>query len=194
MSSSFVPLFNMVISFAMLLIFIRFMLQFAGLDRSNPAVAPAYKATGIVDVFGRIFPTVGDGRVNLAAIVLLFILKLIDLSGNSALGAHGYPAHGYTPVHLFFEGSLALILSFLSVARYLIIGSIIISWIVVLTQKMHPIFDIIVQMAEPILAPFRRITPNLGMLDLSPIVAIFGLLLIQIFVKIIAQNLLPMLG
>jgi len=49
-------------------------------------------------------------------------------------------------------------------------------------------------MAEPILAPFRRITPNLGMLDLSPIVAIFGLLLIEIFVGIIARNLLPMIG
>ncbi|HJH09628.1 MAG TPA: YggT family protein, partial [Psychrobacter pasteurii] len=94
----------------------------------------------------------------------------------------------------FFEGTLSLILSFLSVARYLIIGSIIISWIVVFTQKMHPIFELIVQMAEPILAPFRRITPNLGMLDLSPMVAIFGLLLIEIFVEIIARNLLPMIG
>ena len=82
----------------------------------------------------------------------------------------------------------------MSVARYLIIGSIIISWVVLLTQKMHPIFELIVQMAEPILAPFRRITPNLGMLDLSPMVAIFGLLLIEIFVEIIARNLLPMIG
>ncbi|PNK60414.1 YggT family protein [Psychrobacter sp. FDAARGOS_221] len=189
MSSSFIPLFNMVISFAMLLIFIRFMLQFAGFERNHPAVAPAYKATGIVDVFGRIFPTVGDGRVSLAAVMLLFILKLIDLSGNAALAGHGY-----TPIRLFFEGTLSLILSFLRAARYLIIGSIIISWIVVFTQKMHPIFEIIIQMAEPILAPFRRITPNLGMLDLSPMIAIFGMLLIEIFINIIAQNLLPMVG
>lgn len=189
MSNSLIPLFNMVISFAMLLIFIRFMLQFAGFDRSNPMVEPAYKATQIVDVFGRIFPTVGDGRVSIAAVVLLFLLKLVDLSGNAAL--MGY---GYTPLKLFFTGSLDLILSFLSVARYLIIGAIIISWIVMFTQKMHPIMSIIIQMAEPILAPFRRITPNLGMLDLSPMIAIFGLLLIQIFVEIIAANLLPMFG
>lgn len=189
MTSSLIPLFNMVISFAMLLVFIRFMLQFAGLERNNPLVEPAYKATGIVDVFGRIFPTIGDGRVSLAAIVLLFLLKLIDISGNAAL--LGY---GYSPIKLFFTGTLDLILSFLSVARYLIIGSIIISWIVMFTQKMHPLMAIIIQMAEPILAPFRRITPNLGMLDLSPMIAIFGLLLIEIFVGIIARNLLPMLG
>lgn len=184
-----VALFNMVINFAMLLIFIRFMLQFSGLERSHPYVQPAYKATQIVDVFSRIFPTVGGGRVNLAAVMLLFLLKLIDISGNAAL--LGY---GYTPIRLFFEGTLSLILSFLRVARYLIIGSIIISWIVVLTQKMHPIFELIMQMAEPILAPFRRITPNLGMIDLSPILAIFALLLIEIFVNIIARNLLPMIA
>lgn len=189
MTSLSYALFNMVVNFAMLLIFIRFMLQFAGLERNHPYVQPAYKATQIVDVFGRIFPTVGSGRVNLAAVMLLFLLKLIDISGNAALAGHGY-----TPIRLFFEGSLSLILSFLSVARYLIIGSIIISWVVLLTQKMHPIFELIVQMAEPILAPFRRITPNLGMLDLSPMVAIFGLLLIEIFVDIIARNLLPMIG
>ena len=189
MSSSLIPLFNMVINFAMLLIFIRFMLQFSGFERSNPMIQPAYKATQIVDVFERIFPTVGAGRVSLAAIVLLFLLKLVDLSGNAAL--MGY---GYSPIKLFFTGTLQLILSFLSAARYLIIGAIIISWIVMFTQKMHPIMSIIVQMAEPILAPFRRITPNLGMLDLSPMIAIFGLLLIEIFVGTIARNLLPMLG
>lgn len=182
-------LFNMVVNFAMLLVFIRFMLQFAGLERNHPYVEPAYKATQIVDLFGRIFPTVGAGRVNLAAVMLLFLLKLIDISGNAAI-----VGHSYTPIRLFFEGTLQLILSFLSVARYLIIGSIIISWIVVFTQKMHPIFELIMQMAEPILAPFRRITPSLGMLDLSPMIAIFGLLLIEIFVEIIANNLLPMIG
>lgn len=189
MTSPIFTIFNMVINFAMLLVFIRFMLQFSGIERTNPYVEPAYKATQIVDVFGRIFPTVGDGRVSLAAVMLLFLLKLVDISGNAAL--LGY---GYTPVKLFFEGTLSLILAFLRVARYLIIGSIIISWIVVFTQKMHPILGIIMQMAEPILAPFRRITPNLGMLDLSPMIAIFGLLLIEIIVTTIANNLAPMFG
>lgn len=189
MSTSLLPLFNMVINFAMLLVFLRFMLQFAGLDRSHPYAEPAYKATQIVDVFGRIFPTVAGGRVSLAAIILLFLLKLVDLAGNAAL--LGY---GYTPIQLFFKGALGLVLSFLKAARYLLIGSIIVSWIVVFTQKMHPIMELIIQLAEPILAPFRRITPNLGMLDLSPMIAIFGMLLIEIVVVTIGNNLLAMMG
>lgn len=181
--------FDMVISVAMLLIFIRFMLQFAGIERSNPFAMPAYKATQVVDVFGRIFPTVAQGRISLAAIVLMFLLRLIDISGSAALAGQGI-----TPIQLFFYGSLSLILDFLSMCRYLIIGSIIISWIVVFTQKMHPILGIIMQLAEPIMAPFRRITPNLGMLDLSPMVALFAIILIEIIVTTLGQNIVPMLG
>ena len=98
MTSLSYALFNMVVDFAMLLIFIRFMLQFAGLERNHPYVQPAYKATQIVDVFGRIFPTVGSGRVNLAAVMLLFLLKLIDISGNAAIAGHGIFG-----IRLFFE-------------------------------------------------------------------------------------------
>ena len=189
MNDVLLPLFDLVTTIAMLLIFIRFMLQFAGIDARDPIVIPAYKATGIVDVFGRIFPTVAHGRISIAAIVLMFLIRLIDISGKSAL-AH----HGMAPIQLFFMGSLSLILDFLRMCRYLVIGSIIVSWIVVLTNSMHPILGLIVRIAEPILAPFRRITPNLGMLDLSPMVAFFAFYLIELFVGKLAVNIMPMLG
>lgn len=76
--------------------------------------------------------------------------------------------------------------------RYVIIGSIIVSWIVVFTNSMHPIIDIIMQLAEPILAPFRKITPNLGMIDLSPMIAFFVLILAEQALSIVADNMLPM--
>ncbi len=181
--------FDLVTSFAMLLVFIRFMLQFAGMDARDPMIAPAYRATHIVDVFGRIFPTVAQGRISIAAIVLMLLIRLIDISGKAAL-TH----QGIAPIPLFFQGTLSLILDFLRMCRYLIIGSIIVSWIVVFTNSMHPIVAIIIRLAEPILAPFRRITPNLGMLDLSPIVAFFAIYLIEMMVTFVAASLLPMLG
>lgn len=78
--------------------------------------------------------------------------------------------------------------------RYLVIGSIIVSWIVVFTNSVHPIVGIIMRLAEPVLAPFRRITPNLGMLDLSPMVAFFVFYLLEIFIGGLAANFMPMLG
>ncbi|WP_240365771.1 YggT family protein [Psychrobacter sp. KH172YL61] len=85
-------------------------------------------------------------------------------------------------------------LDFLRMCRYLVIGSIIVSWIVVFTQSQHPIIGIIIQLAEPILAPFRRITPNLGMLDLSPMIAFFVFYLLEIFIGGLSANFMPMLG
>lgn len=189
MNNISLQIFDLVTTFAMLLVFIRFMLQFAGMDARDPMISPAYKATHIVDVFGRIFPTVAQGRISIAAIVLMFLIRLIDISGKAAL-TH----RGIAPIPLFFEGSLSLILDFLRMCRYLVIGSIIVSWIVVFTQSSHPIIGIIMRLAEPILAPFRRITPNLGMLDLSPLVAFFAFYLIEIIVGAVASSLMPMLG
>ncbi len=41
------------------------------------------------------------------------------------------------------------------------------------------ITQVLVQLTEPILAPIRRILPNFGMLDFSPLVAILLLALIR---------------
>jgi YggT family protein len=178
MNNLLFQIFDLVTTFAMMLVFIRFMLQFAGMDASNPMIAPAYKATHIVDVFGRIFPTVAHGRISIAAIVLMFLIRLIDISGKAAL-TH----KGIAPVPLFFTGTINLV-----------IGSIIVSWIVVFTKSEHPIIGIIINLAEPILAPFRRITPNLGMIDLSPMVAFFAFYLLEIFIGGLASSFMPMLG
>lgn len=182
-------IFDLVTTFAMLLIFIRFMLQFAEMDARDPMISPAYKATHIVDVFGRIFPTVGHGRISIAAIVLMFLIRLVDISGKAAL-TH----KGVAPIPLFFVGSLSLVEDFLRMCRYLVIGSIIVSWIVVFTQSSHPIIGIIMRLADPILAPFRRIIPNLGMLDLSPIAAFFAFYLIEKGLQALMISFLPMLG
>ena len=43
----------------------------------------------------------------------------------------------------------------------------------------HPLVAIVYQITEPILAPIRRVVPRLGIFDLTPMVAIFLLLLIR---------------
>jgi YggT family protein len=42
----------------------------------------------------------------------------------------------------------------------------------------HPIVRILDDVTEPILAPLRRIVPRLGMMDITPIVAMVGLQLL----------------
>ena len=47
------------------------------------------------------------------------------------------------------------------------------------TSPFYPIIKLVFQVTEPILAPIRRVLPRLGMLDLSPMVALILLSFIQ---------------
>lgn len=163
--------FNIVLNIATLLIFMRFIMQLAAVDFYNPVVQSTVHATKIVDVFGRILPTVAKGRINLAALVLIILLRLIDIMGNYYLGKIPTPA----PVPLLLETGFTLISDLLRFCRYMIFGSIILSWVTVFTNARSPFIDVVYQLAEPLLAPFRKILPNTGPMDFSPIVALLAI-------------------
>ncbi len=161
-------IFDLIINVATLLVFFRFIVQLAAVDYFNPVVQATVKATSIVDTFGRILPTVANGRLNLAALVLIILLRLLGIMGNHYLV--GVPSP--TPPLLLAQTLLTLVEDLLRFCRYIIFGSIILSWVTVFTNARSPFIDVVAQLAEPLLAPFRRIIPNTGALDFSPILAL----------------------
>ncbi len=58
-----------------------------------------------------------------------------------------------------------------------ILGRVIMSWIN--PSPDNPIAKILFEITEPILAPIRRVLPSMGMLDLSPMVALIIMIVIQ---------------
>ena len=61
-----------------------------------------------------------------------------------------------------------------------ILARVIVSWIPIGEDSpFAPIVRIIYQVTEPILGPIRRLIPGLGMFDLSPMIAIILLMVIQ---------------
>ena len=61
-----------------------------------------------------------------------------------------------------------------------LIGRVIMSWLNVgPTNPLYPIANIVYQITEPILSPIRRFLPSFGMLDLSPMVAIILIVVVQ---------------
>jgi YggT family protein len=54
------------------------------------------------------------------------------------------------------------------------------SWFPV--DQSSPLYQMLFRVTEPIIEPIRRVMPNSGMLDLSPMMAIFGLILMQYLV------------
>ena len=58
------------------------------------------------------------------------------------------------------------------------------------TQTRSPYIEVIQELAEPLLAPFRRLLPNMGMIDLSPILAFLVLYIAEILMNEAAKALL----
>ena len=68
----------------------------------------------------------------------------------------------------------------LTVYKYILLASIIISW--VNADPYNPIVNFIYRATEPVLRRVRRYMPDTGMIDLSPIVVFALIYLIQIIV------------
>jgi YggT family protein len=58
-----------------------------------------------------------------------------------------------------------------------IIARVFLSWVRV--DPYHPAIQFLYRITEPILAPLRQRIPPLGMVDISPMVALIGLLIVQ---------------
>lgn len=92
---------------------------------------------------------------------------------------------------------LDLLMLVLNIYTYIIVASAIFSWLYAFgiintgNQAISMIGRSLYQLTEPALAPIRRIMPNLGGLDLSPVVLLLGIFLIQ---NLIARNVYGALG
>jgi len=65
-----------------------------------------------------------------------------------------------------------------------ILGRVILSWINLSPD--NPIVVLIYGITEPILAPIRRVLPSMGMIDLSPMVALIVMMVIrEVLVRLI---------
>ncbi|MDP3365929.1 MAG: YggT family protein, partial [Pseudomonas sp.] len=69
---------------------------------------------------------------------------------------------------------------FLKVFFFALIISVILSWVA--PGSYNPGAQLVNQICEPLLAPFRKLLPNLGGLDISPIFAFITINLIDRFV------------
>jgi YggT family protein len=89
---------------------------------------------------------------------------------------------------------LEVILIVLDLYVWLLIASAILSWLIAFNvvntrnQFVAAVAEFLYRITEPVLAPIRRLMPNLGGLDISPIILILLIFLVQ---KLIAYNVMP---
>jgi YggT family protein len=81
-----------------------------------------------------------------------------------------------------------LILKILDIYSAIIIASAIMSWLVafgvvnVRNQVIRVVVDLLYRVTEPVLRPIRRFLPNLGGIDISPVVALLLIIVVQHFI------------
>lgn len=89
---------------------------------------------------------------------------------------------------------LEVILIALQLYSYLIIASAILSWLVAFnvvntrSEFVRSVWKFLDAVTEPVLRPIRSIMPNLGGVDISPVILILLIIFIQ---KLIVDYLIP---
>ena len=163
-------------SLYLLLVLLRFILQLVRADFYNPLSQFAVKATKpLLNPLRKVIP--GFGGLDLASLVLAILIQLLLMVLTLLL--LGYGIGGVLPLLLVWSviGVTAL---FLKVFFFALIASVILSWVA--PGSYNPAAQLINQICEPVLMPFRRLLPNLGGLDISPIFAFIALQLIDMLV------------
>lgn len=170
-------LVNTIFSVMIMLVWLRLLLQIAGADFFNPISQFVVKTTSpLLHPLRRIIPSIFG--LDTAALVLIVILKLVQLSALAHL-----TDQAVTPGLLFVTAIFSLLLAATDFFFWIILGMVILSWVAMASGGMSPAMMPLMQIAEIVLAPCRRLLPSLGGLDLSPIIAFLLIQVIEILVK-----------
>ncbi|OLU24023.1 YggT family protein [Pseudomonas sp. PA27(2017)] len=162
-------------SFYLLIVLLRFILQLVRADFYNPLSQFIVRATHpILKPLRRIIPSLGG--LDLASLVLALIVQFVLMALTLMLMGVGIG----DPLLVLVWSIIGVTALLLKVFFFALIISVILSWV---AQGTHnPAALLVNQICEPLLMPIRRILPNLGGLDLSPIVAFLILNLIDMLV------------
>ncbi|MEE4659784.1 MAG: YggT family protein [Halieaceae bacterium] len=187
-ADSFTLLVNVIFNLVMLLVLLRFLLQLVRADFYNPISQTVARLTNpLILPLRRVIP--GYGGFDVASLVLLLLAEML---ATVLLGlVHGVGL--VPPLLVLLWSPLGIVNLFLSFYFFAILASIILSWVA--PGNASPVTYLLHQLTEPVMAPFRRLLPAMGGLDLSPILVFIAIQIAQIFVSYAARgvNLQPAL-
>jgi YggT family protein len=154
----------------LMVVLLRFWLQWAKADFYNPMSQFVVKATSFaVNPLRKIIP--GFAGLDLASLLLAFVVALAKVS---VLMFMQYRAWAIQPALL--QALFTLLSEAFSLVFLVLIVRAILSWV---SQGYNPIEAIFHQLTEPMLKPIRKIIPPMGGFDLSILVLIIGVQFIQ---------------
>lgn len=75
-------------------------------------------------------------------------------------------------------GIIALLITIITLYEGLILLRVLVSWFASPTSS-HPAIELLEKLTDPLLEPARRVLPETGGIDLSPLIVLIGLELLK---------------
>lgn len=161
-------------SLYLLVVLLRFILQLVRANFYNPICQFIVKATQtLLKPMRRVIPSIFG--LDMSSLVLAILVQMVVFAIVLTLS--------YIPfniLELLLWSIIGVTALFLKVFFFAMIISVILSWVA--PGSTSPGAELVNQITEPALTPFRRFLPNLGGLDISPILAFMVIQLIQSYV------------
>ncbi len=148
-------------------VLLRLLLQWVRADFYNPLCQFLVKITNPVLVpLRRVIPSIK--RLATASVVLMLALEILGVWIISRMGS---ATMSIEQVVAF--SAIKLVMTLLMTYFFLIIASVILSWIG--RSMQHPVIPLVYQLTEPVLRPFRRFIPPIAGIDLSALFALIAI-------------------
>ena len=173
---------NLVFGLYLLLILLRFLFQLVRADFYNPISQFILKATNpLLIPIRRLIP--GVKGLDIPSLILAMMVQMLGVVlVLLILGV------GLDPLSIVIWSALLLVGLVLQIYFFSLIIMVISSWIA--PQSNNPALALIHQLLEPVTKPIRNILPDMGGIDLSPILIFF---VITVLKKVVLVYIPPVL-
>jgi len=165
----------------LLLVVLRGILHATRVNFFNPISQLVVRLTNpLLNPLRKVLPA--RGRLDWAAVVLAILLQSLILAGIAWIAGERWALPGL--LTLIIWGGIGGLGLLVNLYFFVLIAMIVVSWIA--PGSRHPAIELIWQISEPVMAPFRALLPNMGGIDLSPILVFISINVIQIALRHLA--------
>ena len=172
-------------SLYLLIVLLRFILQLVRANFYNPLCQFTVKATQpLLKPLRRVIPSLFG--LDMSSLVLAIVVQMVIFAVVLTLSYMSFNVLG-----LLLWAIIGVTALFLKVFFFALIINVILSWVA--PGSTSPGAELVNQITEPALAPFRRMLPSMGGLDISPILAFMVLKLLDMLVinNLAAMTMMP---
>lgn len=163
---------NTLFTLGLYIVILRLWMQFVQVNYYNPCTQFIIKATQpIIRPLRKILPPIG--RFDTACLVLLYIIALIKVLVLYKFNAINAPLFD---VRYLLYSLYAILHAVGHLIFWLLLIRAVLSWF---SQDNSPIEAILYQLTEPFVAPIRRFIPPIGNIDISFMIVVFVLVILN---------------